>query len=69
MDAISQEEYTVSIKGSDDLPDIDQLKSIRKFVFVIDEDTYALRQAVEECLDMLRSEYPGYEFWAIYGGK
>ncbi|MDE6567339.1 MAG: hypothetical protein K2K70_06370 [Lachnospiraceae bacterium] len=68
-DAISQEEYTVSIKGSDDLPDIDQLKSIRKYVFVIEEDTYALRQAVEKSLDMLRSDYPGYEFWAIYGGK
>ena len=66
--AISQEEYTVSIKDSNDLPDIDQLKSIRKFVFVIDEDTYALRQAVEKSLDMLRSDYPGYEFWAIYGG-
>lgn len=51
--AISQEEYTLSIEVSDDLPDIDQLKSIRKFVFVIEEDTYALRQAVEYSLTML----------------
>ncbi len=50
------------------MPDIDQLKSIRKFVFVIDADTYALRQAVENSLTMLRLKYPEYEFWAIYGG-
>ena len=67
-DDISQEEYTLFIDGSDDLPDIDQLKSIRKFVFVIDADTYALRQAVEHSLAMLRWKYPEYEFWAIYGG-
>ena len=69
IDAINQEEYTLFIEGSDELPDIDQLKSIRKFVFVIDADTSALRQAVEYSLDMLRLNYPGYEFWAIYGGK
>lgn len=67
--ALSQETFTMSIKGSDDLPDIAQLKSIRKFVFVIDADTYALRQAVEHSLNMLRWKYPEYEFWAIYGGK
>ncbi|MDE6567344.1 MAG: hypothetical protein K2K70_06395 [Lachnospiraceae bacterium] len=67
-DSISQEEYTLSIKDSDDLPDIDQLKSIRKYVFVIEEDTYVLRQAVEKSLTMLRLKYPEYEFWAIYGG-
>ena len=50
------------------MPDIDQLKSIRKYVFVIEEDTYALRQAVEHSLAMLRWKYPEYEFWAIYGG-
>ncbi|MDE6567336.1 MAG: hypothetical protein K2K70_06355 [Lachnospiraceae bacterium] len=63
-DAISQEEYTLFIDGSDDLPDIDRLKSIRKCVFVIDADTYTLRQAVG-----LSLKYPEYEFWAIYGGK
>ncbi|MDE6567341.1 MAG: hypothetical protein K2K70_06380 [Lachnospiraceae bacterium] len=51
------------------MPDIDQLKSIRKYVFVIEEDTPALRLAVENSLTKLRLEYPGYEFWAIYGGK
>lgn len=66
--AVSQEEYTLSIKGSNDLPDIAQLKSIRKYVFVIDADTQALRQAVEHSLNMLRWKYPEYEFWAIYGG-
>ena len=58
----------LSIKNLNDLPDIDQLKSIRKYVFVIDEDTYALRQAVENSLTKLRLKYPEYEFWAIYGG-
>ncbi|MDE6567327.1 MAG: hypothetical protein K2K70_06310 [Lachnospiraceae bacterium] len=67
--AISQEEYTLFIEDSNDLPDIDQLKSIRKYVFVIEEDTYALRQAVENSLGKLRLKYPEYEFWAIYGGK
>ncbi len=66
--AVSQEEYTLSIKGSNDLPDIAQLKSIRKYVFVIDADTLALRQAVKNSLDILRLKYPEYEFWAIYGG-
>lgn len=69
IEAISQEKFTLSIKGSDDLPDIEQLKSIRKFVFVIDADTYALHQAVEHSLNMLRWKYPEYEFLAIYGGK
>lgn len=60
--AISQHEFTLSIKDSNDLPDIDQLKSIRKYVFVIDADTYALRQAVEHSQNMLRWKYPKYEF-------
>ena len=69
IDAINQSEYTLSIVGSENVPNINSLKSIRSYVFRIDADTPALRQAVEQCLVKLRAKYPEYNFSATYGGK
>ena len=69
IDAINQSKYTLSIVNSENVPNIDFLKNIRNYVFRIDADTPALRQAVEQCLDKLRAKYPGYNFSATYGGK
>ena len=69
IDAINQSEYTLSIVGSENVPNINSLKSIRNYVFRIDADTPALRQAEEQCLDKLRAKYPKYNFSATYGGK
>ena len=69
IEALNQSKYTLSIVGSENVPEIKSLKSIRKFVFRIDADTPELRQAVEQCLNMLRAKYPEYSFSAIYGGK
>ena len=69
IDAINQSDYTLSIVGSNDIPDINSLKSIRNYVFRIDVDTPALRQAVEQSLSDLSARYPGYNFSAVYGGN
>lgn len=69
IDAINQSEYTLSIVGSENVPNINSLKSIRSYVFRIDADTPALCQAVEQCLVKLRAKYPEYNFSATYGGK
>ena len=69
IDAINQSEYTLSIVGSNKVPNINSLKSIKNYIFRIDADTPALRQAVEQCLQKLRLKYPEYNFSATYGGK
>lgn len=66
---MNQSEYTLSIVGSENVPNINSLKSIRSYVFRIDADTPALCQAVEQCLVKLRAKYPEYNFSATYGGK
>lgn len=69
IEAINQSEYSLSIVGSDSVPEIDSLKSIKSFVFRIDADTPQLRNAVENCLEKLRVNYPDYNFSATYGGN
>ena len=69
VDAINQSEYTLSIVGSENIPSIDSLKSIRVYIFRIDMDTPTLRQAVEQCLGKLREKYPGYNFLAMEESK
>ena len=46
---------------------ISELKSIKDYVFRINEDTSELRIAVEDCLEQLRKLYPDFNFYAIYG--
>ncbi|WP_224725942.1 PrsW family intramembrane metalloprotease [Paenibacillus vietnamensis] len=55
--------------GSPEVPDLDEIKSIRDFVFRLDGDTPELRNAVENSLNKLRSEFPDYTFNVKYGGK
>ncbi|WP_274650918.1 PrsW family glutamic-type intramembrane protease [Paenibacillus humicola] len=55
--------------GSSEIPSIDDIKSIRKFVFRLDGDTPELRSAVENSLNRLRSEFPDYTFNVLFGGK
>ncbi|MEK3837137.1 MULTISPECIES: hypothetical protein [unclassified Paenibacillus] len=55
--------------GTPDVPLLDQIKDIRKFIFRLDGDTPELRQAVENSLEQLRKEFPGYTFDALFGGK
>lgn len=68
MEAINQMEYSVSIVGSDSVPEMESLKSIKKYIFRIDADTPQLRKAVEKCLEKLREKYPEYNFLVVYGG-
>lgn len=51
------------------MPLLDQIKDIRKFIFRLDGDTPELRQAVENSLEQLRKEFPGYTFDALFGGE
>ncbi len=47
---------------------VPELKEIDDYVFRINADTPELREAVEECLDELRTTYPNMNFSAIFGG-
>nr|WP_306812895.1 hypothetical protein [Paenibacillus soyae] len=55
--------------GSQDVPSLNQIQNIRKFVFRLDGDTPELRQAVENSLNQLRKEFPDHTFEVIFGGK
>ncbi|WP_230202486.1 hypothetical protein [Paenibacillus ihumii] len=55
--------------GIPDVPSLDQIKGIRKFVFRLDGDTPELRQAVENSLEQLRKEFPDYTFEVWFGGE
>ncbi|WP_232697489.1 hypothetical protein [Brevibacillus daliensis] len=55
--------------GSSEIPNLEDIKDIREFVFRLDGDTSELRQAVENSLNQLRKEFPDYKFNAIFGGK
>jgi len=67
INALQQSNFTLS--GSDNLPNAEELKNIKNYVFRIDADTPELRKAVQQELDNLKSTYPNYNFSAIYGGK
>jgi hypothetical protein len=55
--------------GSPDVPDLQEIKSIRDFVFRLDGDTPELRSAAENSLNQLRAEFPDYTFNILFGGK
>lgn len=65
--ALLQTDFTLSGEGS--LPDVESLKSIRDYIFRIDADTPALREAVQKQLDNLKAAFPDFNFSAIYGGE
>lgn len=72
INALLQKEYNVKIKENEMLVDysyiIPELNKIDNYVFRINADTPELRNAVEICLNQLRSKYPTFHFSAIYGG-
>lgn len=55
--------------GSPEVPKLEEIKSIRDFVFRLDGDTPELRAAAENSLNRLRSEFPDYTFNILFGGK
>jgi hypothetical protein len=55
--------------GSPEVPDLEEIKSIRDFVFRLDGDTPELRSAAENSLNQLRAEFPDYTFNILFGGK
>lgn len=55
--------------GTPEVPTLDEIRSIRDFVFRLDGDTPVLRTAVENSMNQLRQEFPDYTFKAIFGGK
>ncbi|WP_239634965.1 PrsW family glutamic-type intramembrane protease [Paenibacillus sp. H1-7] len=55
--------------GSAEVPDLEEIKSIKDFVFRLDGDTPELRAAVENSLNQLRNEFPDYTFNVLFGGK
>ncbi|WP_246078964.1 PrsW family glutamic-type intramembrane protease [Paenibacillus piri] len=55
--------------GSSEVPDLQEIKSIRDFVFRLDGDTPELRAAAENSLNQLRAEFPDYTFNILFGGK
>jgi len=55
--------------GSPEVPNLEQIKSIRSFVFRLDGNTPELQSAVENSLNQLRREFPDYTFNVIFGGK
>lgn len=58
-----------TVNGSPDVPKLDEIKSIRDFVFRLDGDSPELRTAVENSLNQLRKEFPDYTFNVTFGGK
>ena len=53
--------------GSADVPTIDELRPLRRLVFRIDADDAALRTAVTDQLERLRTVFPDWEFDALFG--
>jgi len=55
--------------GTQIVPSLDQIQNIRRFEFRLDGDTPALRSAVGNSLDRLKTEFPDFNFYTIFGGK
>ena len=68
--ALQQEDFAVgniNSQSSLPLPSKEELQQIRTFIFRIDADTPALREAVENVIKRLAEQFPEYSFSAIYG--
>ncbi|GEM_PF-1138719 len=57
-----------TVSGTPIVPTLDEIRNIKSFTFRIDADTIDLRKAVENVLNQLRKDYPGYTFDVIFGG-
>ena len=69
IEALQQSEFKLSSQASSNLPLVEELKGIKNYVFRIDADTPALREAVQIQLDKLSELFPEFNFSATFGGK
>lgn len=67
--ALQQETFRMSSGKSSAMPSTEDLKAIRTYIFRIDADTLELREAVWAAMERLSKTFPGYEFYAVFGGK
>lgn len=67
--ALQQTDFSVSSSVTNNLPDVEDLKGLKDYVFRIDADTPELRAAVQVELDNLKVAYPDYNFSATFGGN
>lgn len=51
----------------DNVPDISELQSIKKFVFRLDNDSPDLISAVQDSIKKLELKFPDYTFEATFG--
>ena len=69
INALQQNEFKLSGPDASKIPDIQELKGIKDYVFRIDADTPELRAAVQIELSNLKEKYPDYNFSATFGGN
>ncbi len=70
IEALEKATSTRATKNSSsEIPNLEDIKHIREFIFRLDGDTPELRQAVENSVNKLRKEFPDHKFSAIFGGK
>ncbi|WP_091182539.1 PrsW family glutamic-type intramembrane protease [Paenibacillus catalpae] len=55
--------------GTSEIPNLEDIKSIRNFQFQLDGDSPELRAAAENSLNRLRQEFPDYTFTIRFGVK
>ncbi|MBC1528735.1 hypothetical protein HB825_05920 [Listeria booriae] len=58
-----------TVNGSQSIPSLEEIKCIKKFVFRLDGNSAELQNAVNQIIAKLKSEFPGYTFEVIFGGK
>ncbi|WP_039730516.1 hypothetical protein, partial [Enterococcus mundtii] len=69
LDALNQTEISISGIDSSLVSSMDEIKNIKDYTFRIDTDTPALREAVQEQINNLKTKYPDYNFNVTYGGE
>ncbi|MDB7100836.1 hypothetical protein PM730_03610, partial [Enterococcus mundtii] len=69
LDVLNQTEISISGIDSSLVSSMDEIKNIKDYTFRIDTDTPALREAVQEQINNLKTKYPDYNFNVTYGGE
>ncbi|SEO97017.1 hypothetical protein SAMN04488134_1272, partial [Amphibacillus marinus] len=58
-----------TVNGSQFIPSLEEIKGVKKFLFRLDGNSAELQSAVNQSITKLQSEFPGYTFEVIFGGK
>ncbi|RYY76641.1 MAG: hypothetical protein EOO52_03810 [Gammaproteobacteria bacterium] len=58
-----------TVNGTQNVPDLEEIKDIKHFVFRLDGDTPELREAASNSLEQLKKENPDYKFDVKFGGE